>query len=282
MTPRTKNPPPAKKSKSAIPFPMPLIPLNQLTKLDILLGRGKERFKQMGNIAYRAFISSRRGWYYSLDRTGKSRMVLEIVDEIQGNGGRFLKNMGNFLSQGPVFQEVPLQVAREKVGHSIRDGVKAMHSYPFEVEMNDIFDEQCSFGDIFSYVIGNYETIVKQLRQQEGNAQRYYSKKSQQVCSYDEEDRVPETISEPDNVSSTGTKTISSDSSCRRNTSFRKPANSPPKGRNQVMQKSKLRQTEANPLLQSPAISVGAEMNTKVPQLMADAFSAPALLIYIE
>lgn len=136
---------------------MPVILSSSVKKHDVLLGRGKKRFKHPGNIAYRAFIESRIQYYFKGERTEKSGVVLEIIESIKSSGGRFLKSLG------ADWQEADLRVAREKVGHSIRDHCKSNVSFNFQEDMKEIFDETASFNAVLAYVQNNSKSIVKQI-----------------------------------------------------------------------------------------------------------------------
>lgn len=181
-------------TKAAIPF-------ESVQKHDVLLGRGKKRFKHAGNIAYRAFIESRISFYFEGDRTEKSGVVLEIINAIKKTGGRFLKN------KGTGWEEADLRVSREKVGHSIRDHSKSNVSFEFQEDMKEIFDHNTSFDEVLTYVKDNYKRIATQISAGDTcniNAKSPASKKQQQHAesSSDEEYGATPAIVEDDDVSS--------------------------------------------------------------------------------
>jgi hypothetical protein len=176
---------------------MSVIQLKDVKKHDVLLGRGKSRFKHPGNIAYRALIDSRLDFYFKGNRTEKGGVVLDIIKEIKGNGGRFLK------TKETGWQEVDLRVAREKVGHSIRDTSKSTASFEFQDDVKDIFDENSKFEEIFAYVLDNYTVIVAQISKGE-STKKPSSKKTQKEIAdnSDEEDTDDVTVSMDDEISS--------------------------------------------------------------------------------
>jgi hypothetical protein len=182
----------------------PSIKNSDLRKTDILLGRGLSRFKHPGNVAYRALIDSRLECYFNGDRTVKSGVVLDIVRELKSNDCRFLQK-----DKGGAWQEVDLRVAREKVGHSIRDTFKMEGRFDFQDKMVQIFDHTAQFGQIFDYIVDNYAMIVLELSRRGGFINKQKSalpEKNALECAFPEEGTVPKTMSEKedDSLMSTG------------------------------------------------------------------------------
>lgn len=136
---------------------MHIISKRGLKKDDILLGRGRCRFKNPGNIAYRAFIESRLPIYFKGNRKEKSRVVLDIITSIKEHGSRFLK------SKGSLWQEADTNIIREKVGHSIRDAVRLNISFPYQERMRNIFDENSEYQEIVEYVMRNNHSIMTEI-----------------------------------------------------------------------------------------------------------------------
>ena len=187
----------------------PLIHHSELRKKDILLGRGISRFKHPGNIAYRALIDSRLGCYLKGDRTVKSRVVLDIINELKRNNCRFLQK-----HKDGEWQEVDFGVAREKVGHSIRDTFKMEGRFGFQDKKFQIFDQNATFGRIFDYITENYAMIALELSQGGGGLtdtrNLTWPGKHVSKCAFaEEEDSVPETISEKDDDSSMSVGSVS-------------------------------------------------------------------------
>lgn len=135
----------------------PFISKRDIKKDDILLGRGRCRFKNPGNIAYRAFIESKLPIYFKGNRKEKSRLVLEIITSIKKHGSRFLK------SKGSLWVEVDTNTIREKVGHSIRDAVRLNASFQYQERMRNIFDENSEYQEIVEYVMRNNNSIMTEI-----------------------------------------------------------------------------------------------------------------------
>lgn len=181
----------------------PLIHDSELRTKDVLLGRGISRFKHPGNIAYRALVDSRLACYLNGDRTVKSGVVSDIIKEIKSNNCRFLQKR-----KDGEWQEVDLGVAREKVGHSIRDTFKMEGRLGFQDRMIHIFDHTASFGQIFDYITDNYAMIALELSRRgdlTNTSKSMRPGKHPLKCPVAEEDTVPETISEKDDDSSMST-----------------------------------------------------------------------------
>jgi len=87
---------------------------------DVLLGRGRLIQENMGNIRYRNLIESYRDQYDIARKKEKTRLTVEIVQKVNNDGGRFLKQF-NEDGEGTTWVEVSTNVAREKVSHSFRD-----------------------------------------------------------------------------------------------------------------------------------------------------------------
>ena len=87
---------------------------------DILLGRGKTSFNHVGNRRFRVFINlNLRKYMDAGSRMEKTLVVNSVVEAIHEAGGRFLK-------QDPKtgrWHQVNTKMAREKVGHALRDAV---------------------------------------------------------------------------------------------------------------------------------------------------------------
>lgn len=88
---------------------------------DILCGRSKNAYHNIGNKRFRVIISWNFERYISsTTRTEKTAIVLSIVNTLKNDiGGRFLKEQDN------QYVEISQKEAREKVGHALRDMVSA-------------------------------------------------------------------------------------------------------------------------------------------------------------
>ena len=103
--------------------PKPTLPPGyKPTTFDVLSGRGSSRFLHEGNRRFRKLIQAYLDRYRtSKSRTDKSRLVFEIVAAVRECGGHFLKR------EGQEWQDVGDKIAREKVGHALRDAKAANH-----------------------------------------------------------------------------------------------------------------------------------------------------------
>jgi hypothetical protein len=87
---------------------------------DILLGRGRTSWSHTGNQQYRSFVGKYLKQYTETSsRSEKTRIVHLIYDEVTMSGGRFLKLDTN----SNTWYQIGKLVAREKIGHTLRDAV---------------------------------------------------------------------------------------------------------------------------------------------------------------
>jgi hypothetical protein len=85
---------------------------------DVLLGRNRYAFNNLGNKRFRNMIIENANVYIaSPSRTQKSQLVATLIARIHQNGGRFLRRQ-----EDGVWFEVDTRQAKEKVGHALRDG----------------------------------------------------------------------------------------------------------------------------------------------------------------
>lgn len=94
------------------------------TKYDVLLGRGKFVQHHKGNIRLHTIIHSFISRYISGTKRLKTQVSADILNLIRVNGersGRFLK----FNNRSKTWTEVEDSIARQKVGHAIRDSLRA-------------------------------------------------------------------------------------------------------------------------------------------------------------
>lgn len=83
---------------------------------DVLCGRQREAFRNVGNRRFRVTVSLSLDKYLKAPtRYCKSNVIGAVVDQVKGTGGRFLKWWSN------EWVEIDDKQAREKVGHALRD-----------------------------------------------------------------------------------------------------------------------------------------------------------------
>jgi hypothetical protein len=106
------KPAPYKQCKDPIALPQ---------DFDILLGRGKVAFNHHGNRRFRVFIGMHlRRYMEATNRMEKTLVVNSVSEAIHEAGGRFLKAKD---STETIWFQVNQKLAREKVGHALRDAV---------------------------------------------------------------------------------------------------------------------------------------------------------------
>ena len=130
---------------------------------DVLLGRGKCNFKHEGNVAYRILIETRLEKYVASDsRSEKTHMVVQVVETISEAGGRFLKQEGSADS----WYAVDKKTAREKVGHSFRDAIKAKNGAVIRVEekLDPSISVKSSFADILRYLTREHSSQQSSIK----------------------------------------------------------------------------------------------------------------------
>jgi len=83
---------------------------------DVLCGRDREAFNNIGNRRFRVTVSILLDRYVSAkSRQDKSLVILAVIDIVRGNGGRFVRQRDG------VLVELDDKQTREKVGHCLRD-----------------------------------------------------------------------------------------------------------------------------------------------------------------
>lgn len=97
------------------------------TDMDICSGRGKAFWNHAGNVAFRNLIQAQVLDYIKApSKADKTAMVVSIVDDLRQKGCKFLKQETD--ANGATFwYDIGDALAREKVGHSLRDQVTAIN-----------------------------------------------------------------------------------------------------------------------------------------------------------
>lgn len=121
----------ASSSDSGTPVELDDSSLVDVKNEDVLFGRGKVFFFHPGNVYFRRLCADQLERYRSASsRLVKVSVVQEIINSIQGTGGRFLKRN----SSGEWLETTP-ETAKEKTGHTLRDalgnrnkGILRMHN----------------------------------------------------------------------------------------------------------------------------------------------------------
>lgn len=103
---------------------------------DVLCGRDKEAFNNIGNRRFRVTVSLTLDRYnQALSRKEKSCVIKSVAALVKGNGGRFLQKQKGI--QGWV--QLNEKQTHEKVGHALRD--MAMANSKLEAGGSDKMDE---------------------------------------------------------------------------------------------------------------------------------------------
>ena len=100
-----------------------IIPQEELGPYDILCGRKKDAFNNIGNRRFRITINMNLQTYENAkSRTEKSVLIASIVSFLQEEAGaRFVKPAPKKKCRTGYYIELNPQQAREKVGHALRD-----------------------------------------------------------------------------------------------------------------------------------------------------------------
>lgn len=96
--------------------------------MDVLMGRGRGVQENLGNVRFRYVVETYRNRYDEARKKEKTQLTMEIVRRVNELGGRFLKQDNDSLV-GP-WIEVSIDVAREKVAHSLRDKRRVVVATP--------------------------------------------------------------------------------------------------------------------------------------------------------
>jgi hypothetical protein len=90
--------------------------MDELGLYDVICGRHKEAFNNIGNRRFRVTISLAQDRYTgATTRKEKSVVIKSLADMVRANGGRFLQR------QDDAWVELSEKQAHEKVGHALRD-----------------------------------------------------------------------------------------------------------------------------------------------------------------
>jgi hypothetical protein len=103
---------------------MVLINESELGQYDVICGRSKMAFNNVGNRRFRVTISlALERFVGAPSRKDKSVVIRSVTDLLLGNGGRFLQqvNKNESSSSGVIFYELNKKQSRLKVGHALRD-----------------------------------------------------------------------------------------------------------------------------------------------------------------
>lgn len=107
---------------------------------DVLCGRQKEVFRNVGNRRFRVTVSLAVNQYMAArSRVCKSKVICSVTEQVKATGGRFLKWQEN------EWVELNEKRSREKVGHALRDMVSAR-----ERAMNR--EKRCSEGSFSGFI----------------------------------------------------------------------------------------------------------------------------------
>ena len=99
---------------------------------DILCGRDKNAFNNIGNRRFRVTISLWLSRYISApSRQDKSEIIHQIREVVKDTGGMFLKR-----SRGGVLVELTHKQVHEKIGHALRDMVQAKKNTVLSADMD--------------------------------------------------------------------------------------------------------------------------------------------------
>lgn len=96
------------------------VDLSALTPYDVICGRHKAAFNNIGNRRFRITVSLNKMRYLKAkSRKEKSAVIQSIVDLVNISDGKFLER------QGDSWVELTTKKAMAKVGHAIRDMIEA-------------------------------------------------------------------------------------------------------------------------------------------------------------
>lgn len=113
----------------------------QPSSMDVICGRGKRTYEHAGNKIFRSVCSMYLEKYQrSSGRVQKSSIMMKIVEQIRRNS----PTKTGFVRQDPhtlVWYIVRDHLARDKVGHSFRDIMKARKKALEESELSHINEE---------------------------------------------------------------------------------------------------------------------------------------------
>jgi hypothetical protein len=133
---------------------------------DVVCGRGKGAYNRSGNMHMRVIVQGHIEEYLSArTKLDKSLALNNIIEEIRA------QNDGNakFVKQqkGGAWFEIGDELAREKVGHAIREAIHAKEEAPRKIECQPVFKAKQT--DLLSAQRALFE-IMKESNRNEQNA----------------------------------------------------------------------------------------------------------------
>ena len=97
--------------------------ISDLRPFDVLCGRDKQSYHNIGNRRFRIMINMNLQKYIRCEtRTERTRMIQALTDELQQSCGqfRFLKRIKD-TNKSDIFVELNPKQSREKIAHALRD-----------------------------------------------------------------------------------------------------------------------------------------------------------------
>jgi hypothetical protein len=123
--------------------------VQELTKDDILLGRGTGPNEYQGNIRFRALVKAtlRSNEFNASTGSTKTMLARKIVHAVKAQNGRFLKKVGKSSTGGDLFAVVPDRVAVDKTRQSFRHQLKWTEDRKPKPPAGKVEQKQASFPD---------------------------------------------------------------------------------------------------------------------------------------
>ena len=124
--------------------------------VDVLIGKSQTSKMHVGNVAFRAFVNSRLDLYKRCTRRGyRIGVCVAITNAVFAAGGRFYVPLDQ---KCRTWEEADTEVARVKVGNSIRDSLKKSE---LGVKTTDVhtFSASTPFGDIVDFFLDEMKCV---------------------------------------------------------------------------------------------------------------------------
>ena len=142
-----------------IPFLNPVLMIRIVDSrrpVDVLIGKSQTSKMHVGNVAFRAFVNSRLDLYKRCTRRGyRIGVCVAITNAVFAAGGRFYVPLDQKCRK---WEEADTEVARVKVGNSIRDSLKKSELGTKTIDVHT-FSASTSFGDIVDFFLDEMKCV---------------------------------------------------------------------------------------------------------------------------
>lgn len=138
---------------------------------DILVGKGRMCTNHIGTIAFKVMVNLNLTVYANqpAGSSGKSLLILELVETIRDRGGRFLRETKR---NSGVWFEISDKDARERFRNAFRDAMKGNRKEGPDASVSVCIDKRDSFLDVVFKLSHDPSVIQRLLKASENGKPR--------------------------------------------------------------------------------------------------------------